>query len=231
VDVMAKIFTYYLNLKLKSPSEDAKDVGLKPFAEDAYEAMEHFNARFRGIKSISIMEAKGIGMDLILYYHKIKPEKVTAKELTVFSRYLYYEKNWGRFSNEKTKLFVPSTDIKEIPVHEAANGLEASETGDEEIRNEDNPLVKKYPSLIPEELICYVAEYEEQEDKEEIVEDENDVNFIESFASKLTDEQTKAILNYLIATKDLGDIETTHAKRTAIRQINNILAPWAVKGL
>lgn len=116
---MSRSYTYfYFDLKLKSPSETALEAGLDRYAEDTYMAAEFFNQRFQGIKKITILEVEGIAVRLMLVYERSTPEKVTAKELTVFSRYLYNERGWDKFTKEPTKMFIP-TKIVPMEWHEA----------------------------------------------------------------------------------------------------------------
>jgi len=70
--------------------ETALETGLDRYAEDTYMAAEFFNQLFQGIKKITILEVEGIAIRLMFVYERSTPEKVTAKELMVFSRYLYY---------------------------------------------------------------------------------------------------------------------------------------------
>ncbi|PWV88465.1 hypothetical protein DFQ01_15014 [Paenibacillus cellulosilyticus] len=218
---------YYIKLKLKSPTDEALSEGLKPYADDVYEAMENFNVKFNGIKKITVLKVNGIGLDLFLFYYNIHPIKVTAKELTVFSRYLYYEKNWSRFSRESSKLFVPAGEIiDDFPLAEAYHEIFVTQDDTDRKRDASSSLRKKYPSLYPEDILEYYYSseniYAQDDDSLEV----KNMDY-ESMPFELTEAQSLATLNFLLQTKDLGSIELANAKREAIQNINSILRPWA----
>lgn len=217
---MSRSYTYfYFDLKLKSPSETALEAGLDRYAEDTYMAAEFFNQRFQGIKKITILEVEGIAVRLMLVYERSTPEKVTAKELTVFSRYLYNERGWDKFTKEPTKLFIP-TKIVPMEWHEAHFAI----TADFE-RDPDDELIKRYPSLWPD-----WADFGfEPEDDEVMVSCEEDDD-ISSYEEELSDEQLIAVLNSILATQDIGSNKAKEAKKSVIKQIKKLITPWAIYG-
>jgi len=217
---LSRSYTYfYFDLKLKSPSETALEAGLDRYAEDTYMAAEFFNQRFQGIKKITILEVEGIAVRLMLVYERSTPEKVTAKELTVFSRYLYNERGWDKFTKEPTKLFIP-TKIVPMEWHEAHFAI----TADFE-RDPDDELIKRYPSLWPD-----WADFGfEPEDDEVMVSCEEDDD-ISSYEEELSDEQLIAVLNSILATQDIGSNKAKEAKKSVIKQIKKLITPWAIYG-
>ncbi|WNC15630.1 hypothetical protein [Brevibacillus brevis] len=214
---------FYFDLKLKSPSELALANGLDDFAEDTYDAAEFFNNRFQGIKRITVLEVEGVALRLMLVYERSTPDKVTAKELTVFSRYLYNERGWDKFTKEASKLFIPSkivpmdvfdaqTTIMEFDIH----------PGDEKIL--------KWPSLWPDWAETLVdSDDGKAEMKKPIISwDEDDDIF--SLEDELTDEQLLAVLNSILLTQNLGSNEAKEAKKSTIKQIKKLITPWAIYG-
>lgn len=216
---MSRSYTYfYFDLKLKSPSETALEAGLDRYAEDTYMAAEFFNQRFQGIKKITILEVEGIAVRLMLVYERSTPEKVTAKELTVFSRYLYNERGWDKFTKEPTKLFIP-TKIVPMQWHEAHFAI----TADFE-RDPDDELIKRYPSLWPD-----WADFGFEPEEEVTVSCEEDDD-LSSYEDELSDEQLIAVLNSILATQDMGSHKAKAAKKSVIKQIKKLITPWAIYG-
>lgn len=195
---------HYFDLRLKAPSDEALQKGLAKFEEDAFDAAEYFNTRFRGIKQIVVFEVGDQTLSLMLVFYSETPEKVTAKELTVFSRYLQNEMNWNRFSRESSKLFIPNR-IVETTAHEAFTTFE--EFG----REYDEDQILRWPSLIPDWA-----------DPGYFLADDQD------FDIELTDEQMLAVLTSIIQTQNLGLEESKAAKQKAINEIKTIITPWAV---
>lgn len=220
---MNRSYTYfYFDLKLKSPSEQALDQRLDSFVEDTYVAAEFFNNRFQGIKKITILEVEGIAVRLMLVYERSTPDKVTAKELSVFSRYLYNERGWDKFTKEPTKLFIP-TKIVPMEWHEAHFAI----TADFE-RDPDDEFIKRYPSLWPD-----WADFGFEPDDEGAItstvscEEDDDIS---SYEDELTDEQLIAVLNSILATQDFGAKEAKETKKATIKQIKKLITPWAIYG-
>ncbi|QRG65991.1 hypothetical protein [Brevibacillus choshinensis] len=212
---------FYFDLKLKSPSDMALKRGLDDFAEDTYDSAEFFNNRFQGIKKITVLEVEGVALRLMLVYERSTPDKVTAKELTVFSRFLYNERGWDKFTKESSKLFIP-TKIVPMEWHEAHFTITADfERDSEDERN------KRWPSLWPD-----WAEYEFDPDLEETntatvsCEEDDDI----SYEDELTDQQLIAVLNSILATQDLGSKDAKEAKKSTIKQIKKLITPWAIYG-
>lgn len=216
---MSRSYTYfYFDLRLKSPSETALETGLDRYAEDTYMAAEFFNHRFQGIKKITILEVEGIAVRLMLVYERSTPEKVTAKELTVFSRYLYNERGWDKFTKEPTKLFIP-TKIVPMEWHEAHFAI----TADFE-RNPDDELIQRYPSLWPD-----WADFGFEPEDDVVVSCEEDDD-LSSYEEELSDEQLIAVLNSILATQDMGSHKAKEAKKSVIKQIKKLITPWAIYG-
>jgi len=216
---LSRSYTYfYFDLKLKSPSETALETGLDRYAEDTYMAAEFFNQRFQGIKKITILEVEGIAVRLMLVYERSTPEKVTAKELTVFSRYLYNERGWDKFTKEPTKLFIP-TKIVPMQWHEAHFAI----TADFE-RDPDDELIKRYPSLWPD---WADLGFEPEEEVTVNCEEDDDIS---SYEDELSDEQLIAVLNSILATQDMGSNKAKEAKKSVIKQIKKLITPWAIYG-
>ncbi|MCF6093888.1 hypothetical protein L1765_07880 [Microaerobacter geothermalis] len=216
---MSRSYTYfYFDLKLKSPSETALETGLDRYAEDTYMAAEFFNQRFQGIKKITILEVEGIAVRLMLVYERSTPEKVTAKELTVFSRYLYNERGWDKFTKEPTKLFIP-TKIVPMEWHEAHFTI----TADFE-RDPDDELIQRYPSLWPD-----WADFGFEPEDDVVVSCEEDDD-LSSYEEELSDEQLIAVLNSILATQNMGSHKAKEAKKSVIKQIKKLITPWAIYG-
>jgi len=219
---------FYFDLRLKSPSELALTEGLSKYAEDAYDAAEFFNNRFRGIKQITVLDVEGVALRLMLVYERTTLEKVTAKALTIFSRYLFHERSWSRFSKEPTKLFIPTT-IQQEEWYEAHQTI--VEFGRDHEPNPNNPEHTKYfqwPSLWPDwAYYDYVDESEKTPVAIGYDEDENEISLVEG---ELTDDQLLAVLKSILATQELGTEEATASKKFTINQIKKLIAPWALFG-
>jgi|GEM_PF-3024666 len=226
---MNQTYTYFFfDLTLKAPSETALIDGLDNFAEDTYEAAEFFNSRFQGIKKITILGVKGIILSLMLVYEKNTPDKVTAKELTVFSRHLYHELKWDRFTKEANKLFIPA---RIIPMNwwEAYTTVSMDYGRDYGPDSEDpeHELYFRWPSLWPDwAQHDFTTEVDEASNVTVSFEEDDDLL---SSEESLTDEQLIAVLNSILATQNLGSKEVTEAKKSTIHQIKKLITPWAIR--
>lgn len=213
---------FYFDLKLKSPSELALENGLDDFAEDTYDAAEFFNNRFQGIKKITVLGVEGVALRLMLVYERSTPDKVTAKELTVFSRYLYNERGWDKFTKETSKLFIPS---KIVPM----DIFDAQELIMEFDNHPADERLLQWPSLWPDWAETVVDSVETDELKRTIISCDEDDD-ISSLEDELTDEQLLAVLNSILLTQNLGSSESKEAKRSTIKQIKKLITPWAIYG-
>ncbi|ELK41166.1 MULTISPECIES: hypothetical protein [Brevibacillus] len=212
---------FYFDLKLKSPSDSALENGLDDFAEDTYDAAEFFNNRFKGIKKITILEVEGVALRLMLVYERSTPDKVTAKELTIFSRFLYNERSWDRFTKEPSKLFIP-TKIVPMEWHEAHFTI----TADFE-RDLEDEKIKRWPSLWPDWAgFDFDPDYEGLNTATVSCDEDDDI----SYEDELTDDQLLAVLNSVLLTQNLGSSEAKEAKRSTIKQIKKLITPWAIYG-
>lgn len=102
---------YSLSVKLKAPTPEEQNTSFTDLQSDIEEAVAEFNKYFYGKKGLILGETASDHLNLILVLFKDTKEKVTAKALTWFSRYLYHEKNWARFSREEGKLFILASPI------------------------------------------------------------------------------------------------------------------------
>lgn len=213
---------FYFDLKLKSPSDLALTEGLENNTEDTYEAAEFFNNRFQGIKKVTILEVQGIALRLMLVYERSTPDKITAKELTVFSRYLYNERNWDRFTKEDNKLFIPSK-ITSMEWHEAQSAVEG-----EFENNADEDKINRWPSLWPDwaQYDFYTDGIDERSNAMVSCEDD-DADILTSEVS-LSDQQLITVLNSILATQNLGSSESIERKKKTIQQIKKLIMPWAI---
>lgn len=89
-------------LKIKFPSELAQKINLRNYKDDIDYAVEEFNQyyEYKEIKVIAILE------DRVVILLKIEKDDVSAREITYFSRRLYNNRSWNRFSSQKNKLFL-----------------------------------------------------------------------------------------------------------------------------
>lgn len=199
---MKEINTYhYISLKLKNPNELARESSLADYRSDVQEAEAEFNKSFKGVKGlITLKVTEGSIQGLLVYTHTLT-SKVTAKALTVFSRYLYRDKDWGRFSKEDGKLFVLAEPVKELTYYEADGLLSAFEV---------NP--GDY---------TFFPDYDTSEDEDEHMDGSTtlDGEELEDFA----DAQMVPVLEYLIATQHMGSLKSQGDKARAIRQMKTIL--------
>ncbi|GBG56080.1 hypothetical protein SPFL3102_00589 [Sporomusaceae bacterium FL31] len=204
---------YFFKLKLKSPTSLALETDFQKLTCDISEAVEFFNQKFRGIKEIILSDVEFSIISLILNFEYEPKEQVTAKELTVFSRYLHNEKEWVRFSRERTKLFIPITIIK--------------------FTDED---LLKYVSTLGRNLIEYERYFNRLGDDafDKLYSSENikyefyNPKENEGLNSDMTEEQIIAIIKFLFATKDLGPAPGVFKKNQAIEDIKKILIPWVL---
>ncbi|CAM3996260.1 hypothetical protein COLU111180_18560 [Cohnella lubricantis] len=193
---------HYMVLKLKNPSEEAKGTPLSAFKEQVLEATEEFNKTFKGIKSLIFLGVTEGTIDVLLVFFHPIASKVTAKELTVFSRYLYHDKGWGRFSKEEGKLFILAQPVKEFDYTDADYAL-----SEYEVDRDRYPFFPDYgPDLEDDEAV------NEQDDSE--AED----------SEELADEAMAPILQYILTTQNMGPLRVREEKQRAIRQIKKILS-------
>jgi hypothetical protein len=208
---------FFFDLKLKFPSELALATNLADRIDEAYEAAAHFNQRYSGIKSITVLGTESNRLLLILYYRKSIPEKVTAKELKIFSQFLSQNKQWGEFSTEKTKLFVP-VRIIEMNWDKAQFAL----FNEFEHSSEDKKAEQYGAAFWP-----VWGEGDYGIDLEDSIKKAT-VSLIED--EDLSDEQLLAVLQYLIMTKDLGSIKAKKSKQGVLEEIKQLIRPWATYG-
>ena len=201
---------YEVSLKLKSPSELALRTNLYDHKEDVIEAVEFFNRRFKGIKQIILLEVGISLIDLILIFNVKPVSKVTAKELTVFSRYLYHDKGWSDFSKEPSKLLIPAKEITELYDEEVIFELQERNISFEDF------------GIEPYDFDDY--EYEGIDAIDDINErEEGDVSVA------LNDTQMLMLMNSIVATQQLGDSDAVRRKKEVIAKIKKLLYPWAIK--
>ena len=191
---------HYISLKLKSPNELARESSLADYRSDVQEAEAEFNKSFKGVKGlITLYVTEGSIQGLLVYAHTLT-SKVTAKALTVFSRYLYRDKDWGRFSKEDGKLFVLAEPVKELMHYEADELLSAF-------------------GVDPGDYTFY-PDYDTSEDEDEHRDGTTlDEEELEDFA----DAQMVPVLEYVLATQHMGSLKSQGDKAKAIRQMKTIL--------
>ncbi|MFC5703054.1 hypothetical protein ACFPVX_17330 [Cohnella faecalis] len=205
---------YLFKLKFKSPSSEALNTDFNTLISDVNEAIDAFNARFRGIKEIVLPSIEYSVISLVLIVYDEIREQITAKELTYFSRYLHNERDWVRFTKERTKLFVP-IKINEITDAELFRHIH---------ENSLNPL--DYEEYFKN------LELEEEYFDEELDRGNKGMEKGESFESDLissvSDEQIIATLQSLLLNKDMGLAVNVFKKNAAVEKIKRILMPWII---
>jgi hypothetical protein len=230
MDRLSKEWWFYFDLKLKSPSELAQQEGIAGRIEELYEAAMVFNTKFKGIKSVTVLEVMDkTRFDVIMHFKKQCPERVTAKELRSFSQYLINEKGWRVFSTEESKLFVP-TRIIQMKWWEAQLAMEA-ESG----HHYDDPETEKWGD-------AYFPNWAHFDYGVDLVQDEAEANEYDHILEgepkavstdeieDLTDEQMLAVLKSMIATKQIGSERAMVAKQQVIEEIKQLIYPWAAFG-
>lgn len=205
---------YLFKLKFKSPSSEALETDFKALISDVKEAIDAFNVRFRGIKEIILPSIEYSVISLVLIINDEIREQITAKELTYFSRYLHNEKDWVRFTKERTKLFVP-IKINEITDAELFRYIN---------ENGLNPLdyEEYFKNLELDE------EYFDEELNRGGEEKEKSDYYDFDIIGLISDEQIMATLQSLLLNKDVGPEVNILKKHAAIEKIKKILIPWII---
>ncbi|WP_159887971.1 hypothetical protein [Paenibacillus puerhi] len=224
-----KEWWFYFNLRLKSPSELAQEKGIESKIKDAYEAAKVFNAKFKGIKSVTVLDAQDkTRLDVIMHFKKQCPERVTAKELRSFSQYLINEKGWRVFSTEESKLFVPMR-IVQMKWWEAQLAVEG-ECGHQYDDPESNEWGDAYfPDWAHSDYGIDIVDDEADAGDESIL--EGDLKTISTDdIDDMTDEQMLAVLKSILMTKNLGPEKASASKQRVIEEIKNLIYPWAIYG-
>lgn len=100
---------------LKTPSEEGLKADFRRRSKDVAEAAAFFNDKFaRWNKRIFITEIAQSKISMLLIKEVVDDRTVISPlEFGTFSRFLYHNRNWSRFSRETSKLFA-SVMFREI---------------------------------------------------------------------------------------------------------------------
>lgn len=98
---------YEIELAFKVPNDQGRLLDLRSKVFDIIYAVEEFNyTDFKDSKKIYLANIDKRTISLLLYIDKLTGTKaVTARDISVFSKRLYHDKNWSIFTKENAKLF------------------------------------------------------------------------------------------------------------------------------
>jgi len=99
---------YEIELCFKVPNDQGRLLDLRSKVFDILYAVEEFNCtEFKDYKKIFLKNILRKRIQLLLYIDKHNgSNQVTARDISVFSKRLYHDKNWSIFTKENAKLFV-----------------------------------------------------------------------------------------------------------------------------
>lgn len=204
------IFSIYrISLKLKTPSEEGKNLNFKDLSNSLMEATHEFNDKYRSWSKrliLDTIEAKFFNVLLIIEKNK---EKISTREIRSFTAYLNKVKNWSVYSRDKSKLFEGARFVK-VSLKEAKEIVE-------EIPKESH----LYESQ--KDDIHFLNGTKEQEEPR-IIHYEKVQQIHPELSHDISDEQAMAIFKYLLKTKDLG--QHHREKKEAVLQIKDMLIKW-----
>jgi hypothetical protein len=190
-------------LKIKVPSDEAKNLNFVEKSSDIFEATDAFNDKFRDWnKRIIIVQLAKRTIQLLLIKENDNDNvKLTAREIRVFTSHLSHNNNWNKYSKESSKMF-ECTLFKHLNITESKQLLAKVISNKEyyKIQKQDVDFVKDSINTSTSE-VDIPADYTEMEDHEAL-----------------------AIINYLIHTKNSG--LKSKEKQNVISEIKKILSTW-----
>lgn len=197
---------YRVVLKLKTPSDEGRQLDFQTQKPNILEAVSAFNEKFRvWSKRIVIIDIEKKSIALLLFIEKDK-KQITTRELRSFTAHLNHEFGWEKYSREKSKLFA-GTSFNEVS-HEEAVIILKNKVKDF-IREDQDEEINKILNLIEEVATNSLA---------------NMSNIGMSYDQELNDEQAIKVLEYLLKTRNLG--KNYVKKQETISQIKKMLIEW-----
>lgn len=206
-------------LSLKTPSDEGRELDFNSKKKDIIEAAEAFNIKYeRWNKRIFVTEIEKFKISILLIKEVIDDKEVISPlEIGMFSKFLYHNKGWEKYSRETSKLFTSilfreSTDkgeclkllsgvINKRGVSEIMDNIEKLRLADEKSSD------KAESSVAPVNLTA----------------ENTDLNY----ENEISDELAIKTLDFLIASKNIGSKAVE--KRNAINRIKEIIAEWLGK--
>lgn len=99
-----KIFS--VEVILSYPNEEGLKLDFRTKALDIFYAVEQFNANFPGFKSIKLQDIKKDTIKFLFDIEVVSEDViVNARDITVFSKRLFHDRGWSKYSAKDTKLF------------------------------------------------------------------------------------------------------------------------------
>ncbi|MCY6354358.1 hypothetical protein [Clostridium sp. ZS2-4] len=100
-----KVFRFKLSFKV--PTEEGTNLDFITKSEDIFYAINEFNDKFQNSKNIKLISIEKQHIEILLYIKvNNKNIKVSGKDLSLFSRKLFHDREWSRYSRDKGKLFM-----------------------------------------------------------------------------------------------------------------------------
>ncbi|MCC7572828.1 MAG: hypothetical protein KO464_05510 [Candidatus Methanofastidiosum sp.] len=200
---VGRTYIYY-ELKMKTPTPEFKVMGFKPLAEDINFAVSAFNKKYLKRRQIIIVEVEDFQIRLLLVDEEFMKKTYSIRDIVFFSKYLFNDRNWQRFSRDNNTLFYAG-------------------------RNEEFTAEDAYTTLIEENLFPYdYLDFEELDIPSEEDNNEEDLNIL-SEEPELTDEQALDAFRLLLSTRNLGHEKIRESKEEDIISIKATLTRWIVK--
>ena len=103
---------FKMELALRFPNEIADKSDLRNYYGDVDYAITQFNEYYSDREIIFF----DISKNKIIVLLETPKEKITAREITYFSKRLHHDRNWKRFSKQDTKLL--KADVQKITENE-----------------------------------------------------------------------------------------------------------------
>lgn len=186
---------YNINLTFKVPNDNGRLLDFRQKVYDIIYAVEEFNYTvFPNTKKLYLNEIEKKVIKLILFIEK--KGKVTARDISVFSKRLYHDKNWIVFTKETAKLFTAKLE-KVRPGLAYMKFDESNFISDEVIS-----LTQNYPKDLSNKTIFYNHILSDEDLKnwiEKLIKTQNQGNEFQVEKKKRVIYQLKEIIkNYLL---------------------------------
>ncbi|MBV4425278.1 hypothetical protein [Clostridium tyrobutyricum] len=97
---------FKISLSFKVPNEQGILLDFRTKKQDIAYGVLAFNRQFKNKKTIKLLNINKNSLVLLLKINK--PGKITAREITYFSKRLHHDRNWQKYSRDNTKLFTAS---------------------------------------------------------------------------------------------------------------------------
>jgi hypothetical protein len=198
--------SFEMVLLIKRPNQN-NPINFDTVDSTLLNAAKDFNLKNGHRKKITIMEIMKQTLLIRLDFYNLKcNEKIDPpRELSGYSRILYNEYGFHRYSNETGRLFTTRRIIELSSSLDQNNNLLADE---DNLKDKDNM-----------KLLCSSGF------KDDTLETPHD-KAVNSNENLVSDDQLKIAINFLINVQDIGSVEDVNRKVETLNQIKRLIYPY-----